>query len=335
MPQGPQDDILAFYRGKHVMITGGLGFIGSNLAGRMVDLGAKVCIVDAMLPNFGGNLANIDGLEGRVAVNIVNLNDPERLDELLIGCDVIFNLAGHMSHIDSMAYPVTDLQANVLAQINLLEACRRLTPNVRIVFASTRQIYGRPSYLPVDENHPLRPVDVNGINKMAAEAYHTLYHEVYGLWTLSLRLTNTYGPRMRIKDARQNFLGFWLRQVVEGGAFEVWGGAQKRDLCYVDDVVDAFLLAAGHDKAAGGVFNVGGSPPVALSDLAQIITAVAGTGSFACKAFPAERKRIDIGDYYANDRRFREVTGWEPRVDLKDGLARSIDYYRKYLAAYV
>lgn len=330
----PHNDLREFYRGKQVMVTGGLGFIGSNLAVRLVDLGATVSVVDAMLPNFGGNLANLQGFEDRMAVHLVNLNDCAALEPLVAGCDVIFNLAGHVSHIDSMTHPVTDLEANVLAQINLLEACRLVAPSVRIAFASTRQIYGRPEYLPVDEHHALRPVDVNGINKMAAEAYHTLYHEVYGLWTLSLRLTNTYGPRMRIKDARQNFLGFWLRRVVEGGVFEVWGGAQRRDLCFVDDVVDAFLVAVAHDAAAGQVFNVGGSAPVSLSQLAQTLIAIAGTGSFECKTFPQERKRIDIGDYYADDRRFREVTGWQPQVDIERGLARAIDYYRKRLAAY-
>jgi UDP-glucose 4-epimerase len=325
----------SFYRGRTVLVTGGLGFIGSNLARRLVELGSKVRVIDALLPNFGGNRANIGGFENALDIHVADLCRTDILAELIPGCDVIFNMAGHVSHLDSMLDPVTDLEANVRAQIVLLQACRRYAPQVRIAFASTRQIYGRPQYLPVDERHPLQPVDVNGINKMAAEAYHVLYNEVYGLWTVCLRLTNTYGPRMRVKDARQTFLGIWLRKVVEGGTFEVWGGEQKRDLAYVDDVVDAFLRVVTLPGAQGKTYNVGGCSPICLSELARALVYVASSGGFEHREFPAERKRIDIGDYFADDRRFRELTGWQPRVDLTDGLARSVDYYRRCLDAYI
>ena len=325
----------AYFSGLNVMVTGGLGFIGSNLARRLVELGARVRVVDALIPNLGGNPANLADVAGRLDVHVANLSDRAAIERLVGGCDVIFNLAGNVSHLDSMRDPVTDLQANVLAQIVLLEACRAYAPHARIVFASTRQIYGRPTYLPVDERHALQPVDVNGINKMAAEAYHTLYHQVYGQWTASLRLTNTFGPRMRIKDARQTFLGIWLRHVVEDGAFEVWGGEQRRDLTYVDDVVDAFLRTAAHTEAAGQIYNIGGCPPLTLARLASLLTRVAGSGRFELKEFPAERKRIDIGDYFADDRRFRNLTGWVPRVALEEGLARTVDYYRERLTDYV
>jgi UDP-glucose 4-epimerase len=271
-----------------------------------------------------------------VELHIVNLCDVDALGTLLPGCTAVFNLAGQVSHIDSMIDPITDLEANVRAQIVLLDGCRRYAPDVRIAFASTRQIYGRPQYFPVDERHPLRPVDVNGINKMAAEAYHVLYNEVYGLWTVCLRLTNTYGPRMRVKDARQTFLGLWLRKVVEDQAFEVWGGGeQKRDLTYVDDVVEAFLRAVAVPEAQGRTYNIGGCPPVCLTELAQSLVSVAGSGRFEQREFPAARKRIDIGDYFADDRQFRELTGWEPRVGLAEGLGRSVDYYRSCLDAYI
>ena len=325
----------AHFSGLKVMVTGGLGFIGSNLARRLVQVGARVSVVDAMIENFGGNLANLRDVADQLEIHIVNLGDKAAIERLVPGCDVIFNLAGNVSHIDSMVDPVTDLNANVLAQIVLLEACRAHAPKARIVFASTRQIYGRPTYLPVDERHPLQPVDVNGINKMAAEAYHTLYTQVYGLWTASLRLTNTYGPRMRIKDARQTFLGIWLRKVVEAGVFEVWGGDQQRDLTYVDDVVEAFLCTAAHSEAAGQLFNIGGCPPVTLFNLARSLTELAGSGRFEQMEFPPERKRIDIGDYFADDRRFRNLTGWAPRVALEEGLARTVNYYREFLPAYV
>jgi UDP-glucose 4-epimerase len=335
MPTDARTNVESFFRGRKVMVTGGLGFIGSNLARRLVGLGADVVVVDAMLPNFGGNRVNLEGCGGSLEICVANLNEREAMARLVRDCEVIFNLAGQVSHLDSMTDPLTDLEANVRGQIILLEACRQHAPQARIAFASTRQIYGRPGYWPVDERHPLQPVDVNGINKMAAEAYHTLYHQVYGMWTVSLRLTNTYGPRLRIKDARQTFLGLWLRRVVENGVFEVWGGDQKRDLTYVDDVVDAFLCATTTPEAAGNVFNIGGCPPVSLSELAESLVTVAGTGRFERREFPPERKRIDIGDYFADDRRFRALTGWDPRVTLTDGLLHSVEYYRRNLQAYV
>jgi UDP-glucose 4-epimerase len=329
------DSINSFYRGSKVLITGGLGFIGSNLALRLVEVGADVLVVDSLLPNTGANRANLKSLEDRLCIRFVDLRNAEEIASLLPGHNVVFNLAGTASHFDSMTDPLSDMGANVHSQIVLLEGCRRYTPEAKIVFASTRQIYGRPVSCPVDESHPVRPVDVNGINKAAAEAYHTLYHQVYGLQTVSLRLTNTFGPRMRVKDARQTFLGIWLRRVVEGSVFEVWGGQQKRDLTYVEDAVDAFLAAGACSTAHGRIFNIGGGPPVTLVELAQSLVTIAGTGRFETKQFPAERMRIDIGDYFADDRLFRQVTGWAPKITLEDGLARTVAYFRDRLSDYV
>ena len=325
----------SYYRGLKVLVTGGLGFIGSNLARRLVNLGADVLVVDSLLPNTGGNCVNLKDLKNRLCVKIVDLRNAQQIDSLVSGHSVIFNLAGTVSHLDSMTDPLSDMGANVHAQIVLLEACRHRAPEARIVFASTRQIYGRPISCPVDESHPIAPVDVNGINKDAAESYHSLYHSVYGMPTVSLRLTNTFGPRMRVKDSRQTFLGVWIRRVVENDVFEVWGGQQKRDLTYVDDAVEAFLTAGACANAQGRIFNVGGSPPLTLTELAESLVAIAGCGTFAIKEFPPDRKRIDIGDYFANDEQFRQLTGWAPRVTLEDGLARTVSYFRDRLSDYV
>jgi UDP-glucose 4-epimerase len=206
---------------------------------------------------------------------------------------------------------------------------------VKVVFASTRQIYGKPDYLPVDERHPLRPVDVNGINKLAGEWYHILYNNVYGVRACALRLTNTYGPRMRVKDARQTFLGVWVRRLVEGQPFEVWGGEQLRDFTYVDDAVDALLLAAASSATDGQVYNVGGDCVVSLRELAEMLVAAHGSGTFTVRDYPADRKRIDIGDYYADDRGLRAVLGWQPATPLAAGLRRTVAYYGEHLAHYV
>jgi UDP-glucose 4-epimerase len=323
------------FRGRRVLITGGLGFIGSNLARRLVEAGAEVLLVDSMIPEYGGNVANIAGIENEVTVNIADVRDVHSLPYLVGDCEVIFSLAGQTSHLDSMADPYTDLEINCRAQLSLLETCRLVNPEARVVFASTRQIYGRPEYLPVDERHPIHPVDVNGINKTAGEWYHLLYGEVHGIPVCVLRLTNTYGPRMRVKDARQTFLGSWLRQVVAGEEIAVFGdGLQKRDFNYVDDAVDAFLLAATRDEALGKVYNLGDSEVVSLLDLARKLVDLNGGGSFKVVPFPEDRKAIDIGDYYGDFARIRDELGWQPRVDLDEGLRRSIDFYREHGAAY-
>jgi UDP-glucose 4-epimerase len=322
------------FSGKRALVTGGLGFIGSALAARLAGQGAVVVIVDSLIPEYGGNLFNIRGIEDKVRVNISDVRDDHSMKYLVQGQDYLFNLAGQTSHMDSMMDPFTDLEINAKAQLSILESCRKHNPGLKIVFASTRQIYGKPDHLPVDERHLLRPVDVNGINKMAGEWYHILYNNVYGIRSTALRLTNTYGPRMRVKDARQTFLGIWIRLLSEGKPFEVWGGEQRRDFTYVDDVVDALLLAASMEEANGRVFNLGGDGVINLKDLATLLVELNGGGEFSVHSFPADRKRIDIGDYYADDRLIRSVLGWKPRVPLREGLARTLAFYRAHLDQY-
>ena len=333
------DDSTAFhdaaFQGKHILITGGLGFIGSALARRLADAGAHVVLVDSLIPEYGGNLFNIDGYQDRLVVNIADVRDEHSMDYLVRGQDILFNLAGQTSHLDSMRDPYTDLEINVRSQLSIMEACRKHNPGLKIVYASTRQFYGKPDYLPVDERHPLHPTDVNGINKMAGEWYHILYNNVYGIRACALRLTNTYGPRMRIKDARQTFLGVWIRLLVEGKPFEVWGGEQLRDFTYVDDAVEAFLLAAVREQANGQVYNLGGCEVTSLRELAELSVKANGGGNFQVRDFPAERKRIDIGDYYADDQGIRNGLGWAPQVNLRDGLLRTLDFYRSHLEHYL
>jgi UDP-glucose 4-epimerase len=319
---------------KRALITGGIGFIGSNLARALVRLGAEVTLVDSLIPEYGGNLRNLAGIERTVRVNISDVRDRHSLPVFVRGQHFLFNLAGQTSHMDSMTDPETDLEINARSQLSILEACRNHNPDIRIVFASTRQIYGKPDYLPVDENHPLRPVDVNGINKLAGESYHLLYHHVHGIRSTVLRLTNTIGPRMRVRDARQTFVGVWIKNLLEKKPIEVWGGGQRRDFTYVDDAVEAFLLAAARPEAVGEVFNVGGGPPVSLSALAELLVSANGGGKFIVKSFPADRKKIDIGDFYADDRKLRSALGWSPRTNLGTALEKTLAFYRKELPHY-
>ncbi|HEY4755974.1 MAG TPA: GDP-mannose 4,6-dehydratase [Ignavibacteriaceae bacterium] len=319
------------FKGKNVLITGGAGFIGSNLAIKLVELEAHVTVIDSLIPEYGGNLFNLDPIKDKVKLNISDVRDEHSMKYLIKEHDYLFNLAGQTSHIDSMNNPYADLEINARSQLSILEACRRYNPEIKIVFASTRQIYGKPQYLPVDEKHPLYPVDVNGINKMAGEWYHLLYYDVYKIRSVVLRLTNTYGPRMRVKDARQTFLGIWIKNVIEGNKILVFGdGKQIRDFNYVDDVVNAILLSAQSEDADGMIFNLGADDPINLEDTAKLMIEISHNANYELVPFPAERKAIDIGDYYADYRKIRSKLGWQPKISLKDGLKLTINYYQEF-----
>jgi UDP-glucose 4-epimerase len=322
------------FRDRKVLITGGLGFIGSNLAWRLTREGATVTVVDGLAPGCGGNAASIAGLEDQLRVHAVEIREASDLQPVLEGAEYLFNLAGRSGHLASMREPAVDLESNCRAQLAILEACRAYNRDLKVVFTSTRQLYGRPRYLPVDEAHPTDPVDINGIHKLAAEGYHRLYHRAYGLRTTVLRLTNTYGPRMRIRDGGQNFLGLWIRRVLEGTPFEVWGGEQVRDFTYVEDAVEALLLAALRPQTDGEVFNLGGERG-SLRRVAELLAELHPGSEFQQRPFPPERRSIDIGDYYADDRRFRNLTGWQPKTPLREGVAQTLSFFQGRWKEYV
>ena len=329
-------DYREFYRGRRVLVTGGLGFVGSNLARTLVDLGADVMIVDSLIDDYGGNLFNVHGIEDRLRVNIADIRQGTTMAYLVRNRDVIFNLAGQVSHIDSMRDPQTDLEINCRSQLTLLEACRQNNPGTKVVYAGTRQIYGRPDRLPVDESHLVRPTDINGINKAAGEQYHLVYNNVFGVRACSLRLTNVYGPRQLIRHNRQGFIGWFIRLAIEDKEIQIFGdGSQIRDFVYVDDVSDAFLRAGYLDACNGGVFNVGGNEPRSHRDLVELLIRTAGTGSMRFVDWPADAKRIDIGSFYSDSSRFAAVSGWTPTVSLEAGLGRTVAYYRDHLPHYI
>ncbi|HUL73376.1 MAG TPA: NAD-dependent epimerase/dehydratase family protein [Vicinamibacterales bacterium] len=329
-------DYREFYRGRRVLITGGLGFIGSNLARQLVDLGADILLVDSLIPDYGGNLFNIAGLESRVRVNIADVRQSTTMNYLVHDREVIFNLAGQVSHIDSMRDPHTDLEINCRSQLTILEACRQRSPATKVVFAGTRQIYGRPDRLPVDETHLVRPTDINGINKAAGEYYHMVYNNVFGVRACSLRLTNVYGPRQLIRHNRQGFIGWFIRQALEGKEIQIYGdGSQVRDFVYVDDVADAFLRAGASDVTNGDAFNVGGTEHITHRDLVALLLEEAGRGSSRFVPWPDDKRRIDIGSFYSDSTKFMRATGWKPGVALRDGLRKTLAYYREHFDRYI
>jgi UDP-glucose 4-epimerase len=322
----------ADYSGSRVLVTGGLGFIGSHLAARLIDLGAEVTIIDSLIPEYGGNLYNVRDIADRARISFTDIRDPWSMRYLVTGQDFIFNLAGQVSHIDSMQDPETDLDINCKSQLSLLEALRETNPDARVVFAASRQQYGRPQFVPVTEEHPLVPVDVNGINLIAGESYHLLYNDVHGIRAVSLRLTNTYGPHLLMKHGRQGFITTFIRLAIEGQDIKVFGdGSQLRDFTYVSDAVDAFLSAGLAEPAYGRALNVGGQEPVPLIEVARLCQEIADSGGGVETApWPPEREKIDIGSIYVSHDRLAELTGWEPRVSLREGLERTIAFYQEH-----
>ena len=323
MADSPEYD----FAGKRILILGGIGFIGSNLASRLIELGASVTLVDSMLEQYGGNLENVAGFRDRVSINFSDIRDRHTLGYLVKDIDVIYSMAGQTSHIESMEDPFTDLDINCTCQLAILECCRQFNPEVEILYASTRQIYGRPRYLPVDEKHPISPVDVNGINKYAAEMYYTLYSQVHGMKCTSLRLTNTYGPRQYLKGSQQGFVGIFLRLAIDGELIRIFGdGQQLRDFNYVEDVVDAFLLATGNKALHGGAYNLGHHEKHSLLDFVNTLKIYTDFET-ELVPFPASHKVIDIGDYYADYSLFQSLTGWAPKTGLVKGLEKTVRFF--------
>lgn len=316
------------------MITGGLGFIGSNLAIKLIELGAKVTLLDALMPNFGGNKFNISPVKNKILFVEADMRDIKPVNKLVRDKELIFNLAGTLSHIDSMTNPLEDLDINCRAQLCLLEACRQFNRDVKIIFAGTRNQYGRALYLPVDEKHIQEPTDINGINSIAAEKYHFLYGRIYGIKTVSLRMTNTFGPRHQMKHHKQGVLNWFIRLLMDDIPVEIFGdGSQIRDANYVDDVVDALLLAAQSKKAVYQAYNLGGNP-ITLKGFVEAVIKILGRGEYKLVKFPNDRKSIEIGNYVADIKKISDELGWKTKVSINEGIKSTIEYYQKFKKYY-
>jgi UDP-glucose 4-epimerase len=324
------------YRGQPVLVTGGMGFIGSNLVLALADAGAEVTAVDAQVPGCGWHPSNLDAVRDRIRLETVDIQDRDRMRPLVANRRVIFNLAGEVSHINSMVNPQRDLAINCAAQVALLDLCRLENPRATIVYASSRQVYGRPKYLPVDEEHPVNPVDYNGVHKYAAEHYHLLLRQQFQVRTLCLRLGNIYGPRQAIHQDCRGFIDTFVRVALERQPITVYGdGRQLRGMTYVDDAVDAFLRAGLAGPTAAAAYNVGHPEPVSLGRIAETLSRIAGSPPPRFIPFPPERRAIDIGDLFQNTEKFRRELGWVPQVGLDEGLARTMEFFRAHQRLHV
>jgi UDP-glucose 4-epimerase len=326
--------MINFFKNKRSLITGGAGFIGSNLAIRLAELGAQVSVVDNFASLCGGNSFNLDSVKEKI---YLIREDIFAADAFLAegSFDYIFNLAGNISHLESMVHPLQDLAMNVTGQLNLLQSIHKFSPKAKIIYASTRQVYGKPRYLPVDEKHPIDPPDINGIHKFCAEEYHRIFHQVYGMKTVVLRLSNTYGPRQLIRHNRQGVTGAFLGNALRGEPLRLFGGGkQKRDFCHVDDIVEAFLLAASSNSCEGRIFNLAGEA-ASLEEFAQLLVKLDSGSQCVPVEFPSDRKAVDIGEFFATAQLFREVTDWAPKISLASGIEQTLEYYRKNLEHYL
>lgn len=323
------------FKNRHALVTGGLGFIGSNLALRLAAEGARVTIVDSCIDGCGANPHNVANAP-RIEVIQAGIEEPSRFSKALSSVDIVFNLAGEISHIGSMTVPERDLELNTTAQLRFLEACRAAQPGIRVVYASTRQVYGVPQYLPVDERHPVNPVDYNGVHKLAAGGYHLMLSRIGALDAVILRLTNVYGPRMSLTAPHQGFLSSFLRTLMLGGSLRIFGdGIQLRDPLYIDDAVEAFILAALKPPTSDRIFNIGGPEHLELGEIAKTTSRLADAPPPKMTPFPAELKAIDIGSYFTDSTLFMSETGWRPQVRFEDGFRQTIQFFRAEISHYL
>ncbi len=322
-------------KGKRVLVTGGLGFIGSNLAARLVESGAVVTIVDNMIPRLGGNLFNVKEIGGRIHINFSDVRDEHSMDYLVKGQEIIFHLAGQVNHVDSIRNPIQDLDINCRGTLVLLESCRKYNREAKIVFAGTRGEYGASVRLPVAEDHPTNPKGIYAVTNLSAEKMVLVYHDVHQIQGACLRITNTYGPRHQMAHDEYGVVNWFVRKAVDGETIPVFGdGRILRDFLFVDDAVDCFMEVAQCPQAYGEVFNVGTGIPFSFLDLAKRIVSIAGTGKVSFTEFTKERKEVEPGDYYTDISKIRRTVGWEPRTDLDEGLRRTIEFYKKHRCEY-
>lgn len=322
---------MEFFRGKKVLITGGLGFLGSNLAHRLVSLDAKVSILDCLLKDHGGNLNNLIGIENKVVHVIGDIRDPSMMERLIRDQDVLFNVAAQTSHTGSMQDPFLDVDINVKGQINLLEICRKINPGIRIVYCSTRAVYGSNPKSEIDENCLPNPLDVYAANKLAGEYYHRIYSQVHGLKTVILRVANGYGPRAQMKGPSFGILNWFIRLAVDDHEIKVFGdGRQVRDYVYVDDIIDAFLAVGAGESLQGEIFNAGTGQGLPLIDIVHAIIQIVGKGKIVHVSWPEQNKKIDVGNFVADVKKIKTKLDWSPKITLDQGLKKTTDFYKKY-----
>ncbi len=323
------------FKGKKVLVTGGLGFIGSNLSIRLKELGARVTIVDNMMPRLGGNLFNVKDIMDHIQINFSDVRDEHSMDYLVKEKDFIFHLAGQVNHVDSIRNPIQDLDINCRGTLVLLESCRKYNRETKVIFSGTRGEYGASVTLPVGEEHPTNPKGIYAVTNLSAEKMILVYDDVHKISGACLRITNTYGPRHQMAHDEYGVVNWFIRKAIDDEIVPVFGdGHILRDFLYVDDLVDCFLQVAACPSAFGEVFNVGTGIPISFVDLAKQIVAVAGSGKVAFTEFTKERKEVEPGDYYTDISKIKRIVGWNPQTSLEDGLRKTIDFYRKYKKEY-
>lgn len=321
------DDV---FRGRNILITGGAGFLGSNLAHALVQRGSLVTVFDAELPLYGGNRFNLHGIDDRITLRAGDVRTAADVDAAVAGQDVVFHLAAQVSYIDSLVEPFLDLDMNALGTLRVLDAVRRLAPNAHLVFSSSRLVYGKILTNPVDESHPTEPLSIYGVHKLTAEKYCRIAYDRHETRTTILRIPNPYGPRQQMKHPKYSIVGWFIRQALEGKPLTVYGdGTQERDYIFVDDVTDAFLRAAASEQASGEVYNVGTHERVRFVDMVNAVIEIVGAGQIEYVPWPGAYEKNETGDYIADTRKIERALGWQAHVPLREGIQRTVAYYRQ------
>jgi UDP-glucose 4-epimerase len=321
--------------GKNALVIGGLGFIGSNLVHTLIEAGARVTVLDALLPMYGGNRFNVAGVEDRVRVVEGDIRNAALVNDLVKGQNIIFNLAAQVSYIDSLSDPLLDFEINCLGHLRVLDAARRYAPDAKIVFSSSRLVYGKIITTPVDESHQTDPLSIYGVHKLAAEKYYRIFYDTYGVRSSVIRIPNPYGPRQQMKHPKYSIVGWFIRQALEDGTIEVFGdGTQERDYLYISDIVDAFLRIAVSDRSDGEVYNIGTDERVRFVDMVDAVLTAVGKGKKVHVPWPQDYEKNETGDYIADTRKIEAAVGWRARVPLKTGIEETVAYYRQHKAKY-
>jgi len=322
-------------KNKNILITGGLGFIGSNLAIRLNSLGSNLTIIDSMIPEYGGNFFNIEEIKDKVKVNISDIRDVNSINILVREQDYIFHLAGQVSHILSLTNPYPDIDINIIGTLNLVEACKKFNPGVKIIYTGTRGQYGSSQKLPVPEDAPTNPKGIYEISNLTAEKILQVYNDIHGIKSVLLRLTNIFGPRAQMKHALYGVANWFIRLAIDDQEIKVFGdGSILRDFLYVEDCVDALILSAISRDADGEILNVGHDGPVSFMDYTKKVIAIVGSGSWKFAPFTPERKAQEPGDFYSDISKIKKILGWSPKISLEEGIGKTAEYYKKFKKYY-
>jgi len=330
------DDIYNYYRNKIIVITGGLGFLGSSLAQKLVNYQAKIIIIDNLNPLYGGNYFNLNGIQNKVKIIIDDIRNEKVLIPIIKQCDMLYHFAAQVSYIDSLSMPYEDLELNARSTLQILEICRKYNSEAKIIFSSSRMVLGKIESDHISENSPTNPLSLYGIHKLTSEKYLIMYYKDFGIPFIIFRITNPYGPRQQIKHCKYSLVGWIIKQAMEGKTIKIFGdGKQLRDYIYIDDIVEAIYRCSTNDKATGEIINVASGKSTEFQMMVKEVVNIVKNGNYEFVPWPDNYEKIETGDVIADISKLLSLANWKPKYNLKEGILKTYEYYKKYLMHYL